>query len=324
MAMPVSLILDTDLDTDCDDVGALAVARALWRRGVIHPQAIICSAPVMPSAPCARLLTEYAGLTDVPIGRYHCPPSARSSRFADYDEHRRRAEELFQPRGGLYNEILVRERYGDAPPDFPDAVLLYREVLARAASGGIVICAIGTLSALEALLHSPPDEISPLSGVDLVRDRVRLLVTMALGVYPEGRDGFNWAMDRVAAAAVLNGWPGEIAVSPAGDDILTGWSFSTRLPPDNPFRRAYEIYGGGPHIGRSSWDQVALLYAAGAHRECFEEIRDRGLTYDESTGRHRWHDPDPDLAPRRYVHPRLSSPEMAAILEDIMVEGALR
>jgi len=185
----------------------------------------------------------------------------------------------------------------------------------------MVICAIGTLSALQVLLNTPADEISPLTGAALVERKVKLLVSMAIGTYPEGRDRFNWFMDRTGAAAVLNHWPGEIAVSPAGEDVLTGATLSDRLSPENPFRRAYEMHRGGPNRTRASWDQVAVLYAAGAHDALFEEITDKGLCYDETSGKQRWLDTH-DGFPRRHIQPAVPSPKMASIIEELMVEGA--
>ncbi|MBN2450222.1 MAG: nucleoside hydrolase [Lentisphaeria bacterium] len=318
---PVNLILDTDLDTDCDDVGALAVAHALRRQGRLRVAAVVCSAPVVSAAACAQFLNEYAGAADIPVGQYRVPPEARSPRFDAYDAHRRRAEELYAAAGGLYNDLLAETRFGGRLPDFPDAVALYRRVLARAPDAGVVVCAVGTLSALDAFLDSGPDAATPLHGRELAARKVRLLVTMAVGTYPCGRDCFNWAMDPTAARAVLHRWPGPVAVSPAGEDVLTGATLAARLAGDNPFRRAYEIHRGGPGRSRSSWDQIALLYAAGTHPAIFTEIPNQGLRFDPETGHHQWTDAPSDPE-RRHVMPALPPVEMAALIEELMVRGA--
>jgi len=320
MKSPVSLIIHTDLDTDCDDVGAIAVAHALQTRGHIDVKAIICSAPVAWCAPFASMLNEAAGRADVPLGAYSLRAQSRSPRFDGYDHHRREIG-LRRP-DALYNETLAGERFGDRPPDFPNAVDVYRRVLAQAADGTVVICAIGALSALADLLDSPADAISPLPGETLVAAKVRRLVTMAGGVYPSGRDGFNWAVEKQSAARVPNHWPTELAVSSAGDDVLTGATYSRGLPADNLFRRAYECYLGGPGRSRCSWDQIALLYASEAFGSCFEEITGKGLIFDEVSGKHEWSDRR-DGPERRYITPSLSSTEMAALIEELMIEGAM-
>ena len=318
VALP--LILDTDLDTDCDDVGALAMAHALHRRGVIRLDAVICSAPVPACGPCALLLNEVAGVPALPVGTFTVPAARRSPRFDLYDDHRRRAQAHYGP-AGLYNEILVRDRYGAKPPALPSALSVYRRVLAHAAEKSVVICAIGTLSALAELLDSEPDNSSPLPGRELVARRVRLLVSMAIGTYPAGRDAFNWIMDLEGAARVLKHWPTELAVSPAGEDVQTGAALGEACPVGNPFRRAYEIHRGGPGRSRSSWDQVALLYAAGLAPEVFQEIADKGIRFDALSGQHVWLEAPSD-DPRQHVLPRVDAPALARLIEPLMVEGA--
>jgi hypothetical protein len=314
------LILDTDLDTDCDDVGALAMAQALQRRGVIRLEAVICSAPVPACGPCALLLNEYAGTPTLPVGVFTLPPAQRSPRFDLYDDHRRRAAEYYGP-AGLYNEILVRSRFGANSPALPSALSVYRRRLAGAPPNSVTICAIGTLSALAELLDSEADDASPLSGPELVRQKVRLLVTMAIGTYPAGRDGFNWAMDLPGAARVLNDWPTELAVSPAGEDVQTGAALSTACHAENPFRRAYEIHRGGPGRSRSSWDQVALLYAAGLAPELFQQTAGRGLHFAAASGQHTWLEA-PAAAPRRHVLPLPDAETLARLIEPWMLAGA--
>jgi hypothetical protein len=317
---PPLFILDTDLDTDCDDVGAVAMAHALHRRDTIRFGGIVCSAPVAACGPCALLLNRAAGLPQLPVGAYAIAPEGRWPRFRAYDEHRRHACDHYGP-AGLYNDLLVRDRFGATPPPLPAAVTVYRSLLAAAADGEVTICAIGTLSALADLLDSAPDALSGLPGPELVRRKVRRLVTMAKGDYPAGHDVFNWLMDRQGAERVLNGWPTEVVVSPAGDDILTGAGLTGACAPENPFRRAYEIHRGGPGRSRSSWDQVAVLYAAGAGVGLYAEIGGKGLRYDAATGDHVWSD-TVGIAPRRQVLPVPGPDAMADLIEPLMIEGA--
>ena len=100
----------------------------------------------------------------------------------------------------------------------------------------MVICATGMLYALAKLLESPPDDISAWSGHELVARKVRLLVTMGGGVFPQGADGFNWECDRPSAARVLNSWPTPLAVSPHGEHVLTGSRLTAATSEANPVR----------------------------------------------------------------------------------------
>lgn len=54
--MSVSIILDTDMDTDCDDVGALAMLHALADNGEAEILGIVCDAPTVWGAPCIEAI----------------------------------------------------------------------------------------------------------------------------------------------------------------------------------------------------------------------------------------------------------------------------
>ena len=59
----VQLILDTDMDTDCDDAGALAVLNNYLIKGRVDVKAVICDAP-----------SEYGGscISHQPVLRQQC------------------------------------------------------------------------------------------------------------------------------------------------------------------------------------------------------------------------------------------------------------
>ena len=61
------IIFDTDMDTDCDDAGALAVLLNAHKRGDCTLLGIIGDAPTAAVAPCCEVLCDAYGVT-VPIG----------------------------------------------------------------------------------------------------------------------------------------------------------------------------------------------------------------------------------------------------------------
>ena len=69
--MPVSIILDTDIDTDCDDVGALAMLHALADNGEADILGVICNIPSQWCAPCVEAINHYYGRPEIPIGAIH-------------------------------------------------------------------------------------------------------------------------------------------------------------------------------------------------------------------------------------------------------------
>ena len=58
---PRSVIFDTDMDTDCDDVGALAMLHALADAGEVNILATVVSSKFAYSAPCVEAVNRYYG-----------------------------------------------------------------------------------------------------------------------------------------------------------------------------------------------------------------------------------------------------------------------
>ncbi len=259
--MPVSIILDTDIDTDCDDAGALAMLHALANNGEAQVLGVVCNAPTPWGTPCIQAINHYYGRPEIPVGAIPMGGYETNSRYELYRRHLQLMAQgqVYEP----YNEVIARE----FPPGTTqsdkvwDGVALYRKLLSEQPDGSVVVAAIGFLTVLESLLGSAPDNYSPLDGRELVKAKVKMLVTMGSGSFPRGRDGFNWWMDKAASGAVLNNWPTSLAVSEWGGAILTGARLCTETPRANPVRRAYEIYLFGEGKSRCSWDQVAVLYA---------------------------------------------------------------
>ncbi|MBT6146300.1 MAG: hypothetical protein HOH74_12760 [Gemmatimonadetes bacterium] len=317
--MPRSLILDTDIDTDCDDTGALAVLHHLARLGEIEISAVICSIPKRVCALCVDAINSAYDRSDVPIGLVRIDAWQTASRFSVYQEMLAR---LAGENKQLYNEVIGRDWEADHPcPEYPDALRLYRQALVDAEDQSVTICAVGTLTALQQLLDSPPDDISALSGRELITARVERLVTMALGIYPRGHDGFNWRMDKIGAAAVVNRWPGPVTVSELGGDVLVGPRFVQAAPATHPVRRAFEIWlnnWGRPSGARSSWDQLAVIRAVRGCGEIFAEHGGLGLSFDAETGEHEW-SPDHEGHERSWIESLVSDAVLAQIVEDLMI-----
>lgn len=278
--MSVPIILDTDFDTDCDDVGALAVAHTLACQGHIALKAVVCSAPAAQSAACVSAINNFYGAGHIPVGTLDASWYSADC-FKDYLQHqsKHRVSEHY------HDAVLSRFRISE--PCSMNGVSLYRKVLSEAADKSVVVVAIGTLTVLADLLRSSADEYSALSGVELVDRKVGELVTMALAEFPSGRDRFNWWMHREAAETVLREWRGTVVPSEVGTNVLTG-SCLLECPEEDPIRVAYETYLGGPGRQRPSWDQVALLLASPAHRSCFDRKTDFELEYSSETGVHQW------------------------------------
>lgn len=66
--LTVSVILDTDMDSDVDDVGALAMLHAYEKQRMARILGIIVTSDEKYSAPCTDAINRWFGRKDIPIG----------------------------------------------------------------------------------------------------------------------------------------------------------------------------------------------------------------------------------------------------------------
>ncbi len=242
---PVAVILDSDIGPDCDDAGAAAVLNALADNGEAEILAMMCCISSPWGAPCLQAINTYYGRGTTPIG------TLKTEGF------------LSEPKDEKYNKYIAHHYPNSLKScvSAPDAIDLYRQILSARPDKSVVIVAIGPLVNLKNLLASGPDRHSHLSGRDLVDQKVKLLSVMG-GAFPAGTE-WNFQQDPEAARVVTQHWPSPIIFSgfEIGYPIMTGKSLSRKSGPDNPVRKAYELYTEG--MDRQSWNQTAVL--AGVH-----------------------------------------------------------
>ena len=299
-AGPVRLILDTDMGggacQDVDDVAALCMTHALADRGEVELLAVVQDTAPPPCAGVISVINHYYGRDHVPIGAYKGQGLHHSYPPLSYVNDVVRA--FPSP---IRNNSQVR-----------DAVKLYRRVLADAATRSVTISSVGLLTNLELLLRSAPDEHSQLRGVELVAEKVALLVVMA-GRYPSsqraecnacgcynGADRASAATASAASSYVVKHMPRTVRMvflgGEVGENVRTGEALESCATRDNPCRHAYMAYrrdsfwGWAPG-GRSSWDPLATLVAirgASAEREGLVECSDCSGINDVFNGRNTW------------------------------------
>jgi len=241
---PVRIIFDTDMDSDCDDAGALALLHVLADRGEAEILAVAASSLYRWSVPCIEAINRYYGRPDLPIGapKRDAVDSHAGSKYAR----------------AIAESVATRWQ---ANTDAPDATEVYRRTLASQPDHSVVIVSVGDLTNIRNLLRSGPDNHSGLAGPELVRRKVIRWVCMG-GRYPSHLDPRvfgNFKTDPAATVEAARDWPLEVVFSGLGDNILTG-SRLKETPPKNPVRRAYELYLG-KQPARPSWDLIAVLYA---------------------------------------------------------------
>ena len=238
---PIPVIVETDIFSDVDDVGALALVHAFVERGHAELLSVGINTRSRYGHQAVRVINSFFG-RPVPVGALL--PTDDSVFEHDY------ARQL--TRG--YPELL-----NDSAP--PSAVAVHRAALAGADDQSVLIISLGFFDNLRALLDSAPDGVSPLSGRAMVTAKVARTVIMG-GWFPQGWE-FNLGDNAPLAAGVIADWPTMIDFLgfEVGEPVITGASISTDGP-ENVIGAAYRAYDPG-RLGRESWDPLTVLFALG-------------------------------------------------------------
>ena len=254
---PVKIILDTDIGGDCDDAGALALLHKLCDLGEAELLAVTHCMNSPYDAGCIDAINTYYG-RPVPVG---------INQAADLRK------------GEVYAEALSREFPNRFPPDrgisVPDTLQVLRQTLSNAEDGSVTFVIIGSLASAARLVESGPDEISPLSGRELIKKKLSQTVVMGgrfVGSWPmdilsgQGKKvlaEWNIKEDVACSQTVCNHWPGKLIFSSyeIGLWIVSMTGYVSTASKDDPVRRAYELHHLAGDAGRESWDHTAVLQA---------------------------------------------------------------
>ncbi len=274
---PVRLIFDTDMDTDCDDAGALAMVHTLADREEINLLGTMVSTRYQWSGQCVAAINNFFSRPDLPVG---VPKGDGNIEQGDN-------------RGSRYARQIAREFPHDFPlaEEAPDAVKVYREILNEQPDNSVVIVTVGYLTNIRYLLESEPDEHSSLNGIELVKQKVKYWVCMG-SRYPADLDPNPWGNfkpDAPSTVKAVKNWPGKIIFTGGGEfaQLLATGEKLRETREGNPIRRLYELYFDGEAESRHSADQIAVLVAARGTGHPWKLVT-HGYNHIFSDGRHEW------------------------------------
>jgi inosine-uridine nucleoside N-ribohydrolase len=305
---PTRVIFDTDMYTDMDDMLALAMLNTLQDRGEVELLAVtICTeAGWVPSY--VDLINTFYQHDHIPIGMLRtrqgqgsCPSVSEKINYTQY------IAELRATNGSvLYPRRL---RAGDR---VEEAVHLLRRSLVAQPDDSVVMIQVGSSSNFARLLESGPDGISNLTGRELIKQKVRLLSTMA-GCFGDGeflgkpftpeRPETNVVMDIKAAQKLFSDWPTPIVASGFEVGVKLRFPQSSvdrhfNYFPRHPVRETYNYVTRAfrPH-DHWTWDLTSVLIAARSDEGYFDfsksgriEVLDDGSSkfVEYPGGRHRY------------------------------------
>lgn len=248
-----SIIVDTDIGPDCDDVGALVVLHKLAKKYDIPVLGIINCTSNPYGTGAIDVINNFCSNSDIPIGMYSKPGF-----LCDEDTM-------------AYNKTISErfatqyEPVGNKQPE--DAVRLYRRLLADADNNSVIIVTIGPLNTIAQLLTSEADDICNQSGTELIAQKVYTVISMAGSTENKQRE-YNIVCDGTAACTFVEKMP--VPVIYSGFEI--GYSIDSGFMPDkipenyenNPVALSYKLYTEfrkmKPYINKS-YDLTAVHFA---------------------------------------------------------------
>lgn len=292
----VKVILDTDMGSDCDDAGALALLNEYRSRGKAEILGVIYSSGAVPyGTGVIDAINRYYGHHDIPVG-------------ANYDPS------VGDPVDKMQTEKLSKDTaaFGNRYIENTDAVeqtALNRRLLAGAPDTSVVYVTIGHTRGLYDLLVSEPDSISDLPGRELVIRKIdRWIALGALNALNEegyySRDWnffFNGTVEYTKY--LVDHFPRPVFFVDGGRHVMTGKSL-IHSPGGNIVRTAYRDWLWNVEQKtlldqRPSWDLVAVYYAVENPEKYFQTLNNGYLDFDIRKGC-RWIEKD-TLTQHHYV-----------------------
>jgi inosine-uridine nucleoside N-ribohydrolase len=314
---PPLVLFDTDLGPDIDDVLALAMLHGYEDRGLVELASVTVSRRSVTAARYAAAIDTFYGRPDLAVGIDRSAPY----HYADADSYVSLVDSMpgsvVADPGSAQADPVPDVGVPDAAAAdaaVPDALTILRRALVRAVDEErpVLVIQVGFSGNLAALLDSGPDAISPRTGLELVEATGAVLSIMAgsfdreVGPVPAE---FNIAQDVGSARRLIDGWPGELVLSPweLGADLLFPYAaIRDGLPggpgvPTHPVRQAYEFrdldwhVDAPPFYDMRTWDLTSVLQGVEPDGGWFP-LSDRGTasvaadgstTFRPGPGRHR-------------------------------------
>ena len=270
----VNIVFDTDAGSDCDDM--MALAYLIYGR--------------------RHLGVNLLAITHCLSGNYAIP--AIRAFFRHYGEP--------VPAVGKVEDGVklpdkycgaVSERFGISEDFAPvnNAVSVLRRTLAEC-EGKCVICAVGHFTNIAQLIRSDGDDLSPLRGIDLLREKCEKLVVMAakFRVNDQGILDADWNIrkDVPSAKIMFEECPVPIVALPSetGKYMMTGRELYAKYGDNDPLALSFAKYLTYDHFsisdGRHSWDPATVVYAVEGCRDFLSEsergkvlLTDDGISY---------------------------------------------
>ena len=282
---PEKVILDTDMGSDCDDVGALALLHEYANQGNAEILGVIYSSGAVPyGVGIIDAINRYYDHSTIPIG-------------ANYDETFGDPVDKMNAQA-LANDTLVFHNTYISNRDVAEQTILNRKLLVAQNDNSITYITIGHTKGLYDLMVSKPDSISNLSGAALVNKKIKRWVALGalkssnieLEYYTKDWNFFSNGT-AIYTAYLLKHFVKPIYFVDGGSKVMTGGSLENTAK-GNIVRETYEEWLWNFQKKtlkdqRPSWDLVTVYFAIKGVGEYFE-ILDKGYLYFDTEKGCKW------------------------------------
>lgn len=292
-----NIIFGTDWWTDCDDLAAMRILLRAHKKGEIRLLGVGINACMDLSVASVDGFINLEGAENIPLG-------------IDLDATDFEGTHLKYQKN-LADFAVKYKKNGDAE----DAVRLYRRLLAES-DGDVEIVEVGFLQVFANLLLSEGDDISPETGLSLVKSKVKKVWVMA-GKWDEdgGREHnfCNNPRSRKGGEVFCRLCP--VPVTFLGFEIGIRVVSGDRLSADDFLYRGFADHGS--EKGRFSWDPMtALMAVTGDEEKAGYDTVAGKARLDEETGNNYF--TVIENGPHKYVKMKFSPEYYADMINSII------
>jgi inosine-uridine nucleoside N-ribohydrolase len=302
----VNIIFDSDMGPDYDDAGAIAILHALADKGEANILATVASTKYEGVAGVLNVFNTYFNRPNIPIG----VPKGNALELRDFQH--------------WTDTLLARYPHKiKTNAEVPDAVDVYRKVLASQPDKSVTIVTIGFLTNLSNLLNSAADQYSNLSGKQLINKKVKLLVCMG-GKFPSGYE-FNVMKDAAASQNVYTNWNTPVIFSgfEIGEHLKAGLPLiHNKVIQNDPVKDVFRIsipQAKEDSAGRKSWDETAVIVAIKGYSPWYALHKGRIKVADD--GKNTWDDKGGGQA---YIVERMYPEGMENLINELIMHQPVK
>ena len=284
----IPVIFETDIGGDIDDALALDLLYKYADMGLVRFRGISTCHNTPHSIEFVDLMNTWYGHPELPMGKIP---------VEDYEWN------------GYAKKTCLYQVNGESPfkrthddyEKIPESPLFYRELLAIQPDNSVTLISVGGSTNLARLLDTRPDQFSPLTGKELVAQKVKLLSMMA-GSTDNTYKEWNVFINIPAAQKILREWPTTIVISPfeVGASIIipaTVFENNLNYVSPHPLKIACENFTGNSKqfpFDVGTCDLTSVLYAVEGTENYFNirwgrmDADDYGCTrfYPDENGKH--------------------------------------